>query len=834
MIRYFLTRIQIEGFRGINNENDPLDIRFKKDGVNSVFAVNALGKSSIFEALCYSIKGSIPKLVGLPAVEKAEEYYCNRFHTTGTATILLTLTPDDGTNDVVIRIQRSATGTRTVDSPSGYPKPELLLESLNDELGLLDHDTFFRFIDDAPLKRGRTFSGLLGLQKLSEFRQVLQILSHRGNLDSDFELRSLEMHRDAEGQKEAEALRSIRLAYKHIVGVDPPDPIDDNAVVENTSKALAQVSLLKPFFETADLTTVNFKEIRTAVKEAEASDKRERLSLLIRSITKLNKLAASANESIEQFKLKQLFKDRDEALRQTRGNLFFQLYEVLHQIYESKQWDDPFSCPGCESKLELSFPDTLVTRLSQYEQVSKFKADIPKLWGSANWVSRIRALEELDAVGIDYAERRFSQLDGVFRHQDPKEEDVDTAVGALEKLEESRKAKLIELSTEKERLEKEMPPSLVTLTEQVEYAEQLQQAIVEHRQCCKAKRAMEDKLIRRQNWAQFIEKGSRLFSEAEVALSTSQTSMIETQYRQMYGKITSNPEIVPGLKKSTGSEDLHLRLEKFYGLHDLSATTLLPESYRNALAISIFLSTASNTKTPARFMVLDDITSSFDAGHQYNLMELLHTQVAYPFNQNGRQVILLSHDGLLEKYFDTISNTVQWFHQRLQGSPPKGSVFSQHQDANRLRVNAEKFLKVGQVEQAGPLMRQYLEYCLLQVIRKVNIPVLIDFSIRDDRKMVANCLDAIKAAMDLHEKAGTLVLDSQQVTNIKTVHLQALISNWVVHYPTGITSSLSPYVLLGVLDAVDRFLECFKYSCSCFGSPTLRFYKNLAQKHCSC
>ena len=48
MPRYFLTRLSIEGFRGVNNENDPLDISFRPDAVNSVFAVNGIGKSSIF------------------------------------------------------------------------------------------------------------------------------------------------------------------------------------------------------------------------------------------------------------------------------------------------------------------------------------------------------------------------------------------------------------------------------------------------------------------------------------------------------------------------------------------------------------------------------------------------------------------------------------------------------------------------------------------------------------------------------------------------------------------------------------------------------------------
>lgn len=74
MPRYFLTRLAVEGFRGINNESDPLDLRFRPEAVNSVFAVNGIGKSSIFEALCYAIHGTIPKLQMLQTQERPQDY----------------------------------------------------------------------------------------------------------------------------------------------------------------------------------------------------------------------------------------------------------------------------------------------------------------------------------------------------------------------------------------------------------------------------------------------------------------------------------------------------------------------------------------------------------------------------------------------------------------------------------------------------------------------------------------------------------------------------------------------------------------------------------------
>ena len=100
--------------------------------------------------------------------------------------------------------------------------------------------------------------------------------------------------------------------------------------------------------------------------------------------------------------------------------------------------------------------------------------------------------------------------------------------------------------------------------------------------------------------------------------------------------------------------------------------------------------------------------------------------------------------------------------------------------------------------------------------------------------MVQNSLNAIKGAMELHKRANTLILDSGQVNDFDNIHVPALISNWVSHYPTGSAASLSPYVLKNVLDTIDQVSDCFKYDCNCSGTPRRRFYKNLSRKHCGC
>ncbi|MCK1522796.1 ATP-binding protein [Bradyrhizobium sp. 17] len=74
MSGWYLQRVSIEGFRGINNEGAPLVLKLKPDCVNSISAPNGVGKTSIFDAIVYAITGRTPKLEDLPAAEKGPSY----------------------------------------------------------------------------------------------------------------------------------------------------------------------------------------------------------------------------------------------------------------------------------------------------------------------------------------------------------------------------------------------------------------------------------------------------------------------------------------------------------------------------------------------------------------------------------------------------------------------------------------------------------------------------------------------------------------------------------------------------------------------------------------
>lgn len=341
---------------------------------------------------------------------------------------------------------------------------------------------------------------------------------------------------------------------------------------------------------------------------------------------------------------------------------------------------------------------------------------------------------------------------------------------------------------------------------------------------------MRAQLAKYERWQKYIGSVTNEICEAEARHTAARLDALGDDYKDLFRNVMGVGDVVPVLSRSGQGEQLEVQLEDFHGLSGVSARALLSESYRNALAISVFLSAAAQQTTASRFVVLDDVTSSFDAGHQWRLMDEIRGRLQHRSGGGGLQFILLSHDGLLEKYFDKVSGGNDWHHQRLQGWPPLGAVSTVGQEANRIRKSAADFLAAGQVKEAEPLIRQYLEFTLLKIIRKLNIPVPYDLSIRDQLQMVGNCLDAIMSAVKLQGSAGGLVMEAGQVSDLDSRYVPALASNWVSHYSTAVTANLSPPVLLGVLQTVDDLADCFKWEDVSVSPPVKRWYRTLTSK----
>jgi hypothetical protein len=820
-VHWFLEGIEIEGFRGINNEGQPLVLKFNPDAVSSISAPNGVGKSSIYDALSFAIKGGIPKLDRLLQAERPQDYYLNKFNGAGVGTVKLTLRPDNGGKSVAISVTRTAGGVRSVSGPAGFDA-EGLLAALDREFVLLDAQTFHSFIDDKALDRGRAFSGLLGLARYSTLRQQLQALCNTRAFNTHFETTAHAAKKGAADRNAATARRAIAGDYQLLV----KEPLEAGTATDASQKrchsALHGTPVLTDHCTDRLFMDIDVEACLTAVKTAEGGAERERLSTIIRDEKKWSEANKPIPTAVDISLLAELAKKRDDALKTTAGDMLLELFQLSKEIISAEDWPSPTLCPTCSKDDGTSVLDRVYAQLAQYDAVETATAALGAEWVAKGWADLLE-LEKLTIVeGEAPRLRELAAAGGAGAISADQAKDVGAHITVLR---ERAAAHLSGLADERRKLEKELPPSLVAVTTAVEAARRLQTNWIAL-ESAEGEAAAE--ALRAANVARlksFLDGASSQFADAESAMAAARLKKVEPLCRQLFEHIMFSP-VVPAFHKPAGGEELGIRLAEFWGLKDVSAQALLSESYRNGFAVSVYLAAASLYGGAPRFIILDDVTSSFDAGHQHHLVEVIRLQFARPVKPDGPQVVLLSHDTLLEKLFNKHAGSPDWSHQRLEGTA-RTAVLLQSGAVNKVRDATIDLLNAGRVDDAAPRIRQYLEYILQSVIDRCRIPVPLDLAFSEEKRLPGEFLKAIEDAVELHRKAGTLVLDAAQQKALG-LHSATIIGNFLSHWATGQTQAFSAPALLGVMKAIEVFPDCFKYEPSP-GAPK-KFYASLSHR----
>lgn len=814
MSRYFLKQASIEGFRGINNDGDPLVLRFRADCVNSVHAPNGVGKSSIFEALHFAIHGSVPRLESLQGAEQGPSYIVNKFHPGQQATINLVFSSDDGTPDISITVTRTAAGGRTVTSPTGHTDPESFLARLREDFVLVDYPRFASFVDSTPLDRGRSFASLVGLSRYSGLRQALDGARNTRNINSDLGLSTLETEVTTSQRALAGVESRITTSHQEVTGTTPAG-VDDLAPLKaNVTAALAGIPLFAPLLAGATVMELDFDAAEQSVDREEGGASRKALDTLNTTVTTLTALVVRQAEINDIDSLLTLARSRDDAINKVGAAAIHALLKDALSVVTGADWHDPRQCPVCESVAAAPLKDQLQTKIALYDEAERLDTDLRTKAAESAGLAKLRQLEECSALSVAVEDRVTPSL--AMRQASIATADLERGRDQLLALETIRADAITAANGEIATLQASLPPSLVQVTRTLGQAKQFRDAALEYERDKPKLATKRAKLAKLNRWKTFITSAAQSFATAEGALANARIADIQTSCQDLFGQLVrGGPDVQPTLSRAQNSENVDLKLADFFGLHDQSARALLSESYRNAVAASIFLAAATRHSGVPRFMVLDDVTSSFDAGHQFSLMEAIRTRLRHGAAggvPDGLQFIILSHDTSLEKYFDRLGNTTDWHHQKLQGMPPRGRLMVSAQEADRLKAQAQQYLNAGQTDIGEPFVRQYLEYKLGQIIARLSVPVPPDYATRGDRRTLSTFIDAITNAVALYQAAGRCVLTQQQIADLQNHHAPSIMANYVSHYETGAGTPFNVYALLGVLQSVDDFADCFTWS----------------------
>ena len=507
------------------------------------------------------------------------------------------------------------------------------------------------------------------------------------------------------------------------------------------------------------------------------------------------------------------------------------LYQRASAVVDDAAWADPNQCPVCDTKLGVRISDHLHARIAQYAAADEANGNLAVAIDTAHSIARLGRLESALPLAVPASDRlHASVVQAAGDHALPTTA-LTRAFARLDELELKRSQEVERLDGERIEIERKLPPSLVAVSRMLASVRQFCDAISAHRAASDALAKIKQQLSRRQRWQKFVVDARDAFSSAEARLANNRITNIQTEYQALFAELVrGGPDVKPTLERAAGTENVDLKLSNFHGLNDINARAVLSESYRNAVAAAIVLSAARRYNGTPRFVVLDDITSSFDAGHQFSLMEAIRTKLQQPANPDGLQFIILSHDTALEKYFDKQNGTADWCHQKLQGMPPIGRVMVSAQEADRLKVQAENLLNAGQVDIGAPFVRQYLEYKLGHIISKLRIPCPPDYATRGDKRTLSTYLDAIVDAIDLYQAAGRCVLTAQQIADVKNTHVPSIVGNFVSHYETGAGTPFGAYALLGVLQSIDDLADSFTFIDAGQTPPAKKFYRRLDRR----
>ena len=590
--------------------------------------------------------------------------------------------------------------------------------------------------------------------------------------------------------------------------------MSSDSLLTKAHAGLANIPLINSTCEGKAFAEIGIDDCLAVVKEAEGGKDRDRLAEIIRSQTSFDEALKLVPDMAKIETLVALAGEYDAALAKTQGDDFLKLYSLAEKIVASDDWNEKTRCPACDKTGEFLLPEYFSDKVSEYEAVELAAAAIRTEWTATSWdgLSKLETLVKTEGESSRVAIASSSVRDGTF-----SSDAAEVLTKRITELVARSKMAGESLADDRLQIEKRLPPSLVAVTQKVEAARQLQKALVDQATATADKLELQKQIARVMRVKTFLDTVSKAFSAAELSASTRRLAAVEPVFQSMFQNIMFE-QVVPGIGKRAGSEELTISLPNFYNLENVSAQSLLSESFRNAFAISIYLAAASLYGGAPKFLLLDDVTSSFDGGHQFHLMEVIRSSFARPIQADGPQVILLSHDTLLEKYFNTQSTQGGWWHQRIQGTP-KTAVLPQSNAVSRIRARIDEFLDVGDTASAAPRIREFLEFALEQVVTRCRIPVPIDLAISDDKRMCNNYLNAINEAVKLHEAAGSLVLDQDQRAGLNTA-MATIVANFLSHWNTNQTGTFTPGSLRGVVLAIDAYCDCFKFDSTVAGSAS--------------
>jgi recombinational DNA repair ATPase RecF len=164
------------------------------------------------------------------------------------------------------------------------------------------------------------------------------------------------------------------------------------------------------------------------------------------------------------------------------------------------------------------------------------------------------------------------------------------------------------------------------------------------------------------------------------------------------------------------------------------------ESHLNCFGISFFLASVIAFNKENKFIILDDVISSFDSSHRKRFADLLFEKFA------DYQFILLTHELEWFSYVQQLAKRKGWTIGEIKWTEAKGTHLEDK--PNDLKELIERELANSSVETLGNPIRKYLEHKLKEIC--LNLFVKVSFRLNDvnEKRMPDELLNELKSKIN--------------------------------------------------------------------------------------
>jgi hypothetical protein len=202
----------------------------------------------------------------------------------------------------------------------------------------------------------------------------------------------------------------------------------------------------------------------------------------------------------------------------------------------------------------------------------------------------------------------------------------------------------------------------------------------------------------------------------------------------------------------------------FHGNPTQPPRKYLSESHLNSLGVVLFLANVRIFNKNAKFLVLDDIVTSFDTSHRRRLLRLLRDEFA------DWQIIILTHENI---WFDIIKREMGqhgWLFHEVRSDDANGIVLEYSPASLRDIIEQKK----GKEDVTNDL-RKLLELVLKNICQALEVKVAFRFNEINEKRMSDELISQLRST--LKDKSPDLI----EANIFSELAGSALIANLVSH-----------------------------------------------------